>query len=88
MGLLVAPYYTNTYKNTIQIWEKVGYIWIKKKSDFVGQNTMMIIFVDQIYINALPIRQVFPKQVFGKMPCFGPHLVRKVANLQKCNAKM
>ena len=49
---------------------------------------MMIIFVDQIYINALPIQQVFPKQVFGKMPRFGPHLVLKVANLQKCNAKM
>jgi hypothetical protein len=34
MGLLVAPYYTNTFQNTIQTWENVGYIWIKKKDFF------------------------------------------------------
>ena len=41
-GPLGSPY-KNRYKNTIQVWEKVGYIWMKiffLKGDLVGQNAM------------------------------------------------
>ena len=59
---------------TIQIHTKIPYKYVEKswlnldkkilfyKNDFVGQNTMRIIFVDQIFIIALNIRLVFPKK--------------------------
>ena len=44
-----------------------------------------MIFVDQIYIIVLPTRQVFPKNIWKN--AFFPHLVGKLANKQRFNAK-
>ena len=41
----------------------MGKSWLNQdKKILVGQNTMMVIFVDLIYIIALPIQQVFPNK--------------------------
>ena len=47
----------------------------------------MMIFVNHICIIVFPIQKVKKKFFFDKMPFFGPHLVLKVANMQK-NKKM
>ena len=44
------------------------------KSDYVGQNSIMTIFFDQIPIIVLPIRQVLQKNIFGHVFFFGPHI--------------
>ena len=46
---------------------------------------MMMIFFDQIYKIVLPIRQVLQTKLFVRKFFFGLYLLRKIANMQKCN---
>ena len=47
---------------------------------------MMVIFFEQIYINNMPIQQVLSKNKLGQIFVLGPHLLRKLVNVQKSNA--
>ena len=42
------------------------------KSKFIGQNSIMIIFFDQLFLIVLPIQKVLQKQKFGVMFVYGP----------------
>ena len=56
------------------------------KSDYVGHNSMVMIFLDQIYLIVLHVQQFLQAKVFGEKFFFGPHLMRKVSNVPKSNA--
>ena len=47
---------------------------------------MIMIFLDQIYFIVLHIQQVLQAKLFGQKFFFGPHLMRRVSNVQKSNA--
>ena len=47
---------------------------------------MMVIFVEQIYLNILPIQQVLSKNKLGQIIVLGPYLLRKLVNVKKSNA--
>ena len=49
-------------------FSKKGTFW-----EFVGQNSIMIIFFDHIYISVLPLQKVLQKQKSGKMFVFAPN---------------
>ena len=44
---------------------------------------MMMIYLDQIQIIVLPIRQVLQKKLFGQLFFYGCPLLQKGANIQK-----
>ena len=66
--------------NKLRNYHKKQFFW---KSDYVRHNSIRVIFFEQIYTIVLPIRQVFPKNKLGQMLVFGPHFLRKVANVKK-----